>query len=241
MEDSQNQPHPPARRAAEPVRRRFSWTTGVGLGLILVGLMSLGWVGWQYYGTNFTANADMKREVEELTSNWKSGPEISVQSETVDKPTPVPGDAMALLRIPKLGDDYVKPIIAGTGEDELARGVGWYPNTAQPGQLGNFAIAGHRITHGEPFAKLLTLEVGDLVEVETRDAVYVYEMVTPPRDITVTDNEGGWVLEPNPRAAEDKRGGEPRQALITLTTCTDLFASPQRSVGFGILKETRKK
>lgn len=45
-------------------------------------------------------------------------------------------------------------------------------------------IAGHRVTHGSPFRKLLELEKGDQVVVETRDAVYTYELDASPRDLT---------------------------------------------------------
>ena len=103
-------------------------------------------------------------------------------------------------------------------------------------QIGNFAIAGHRITHGQPFAKLLDLDRGDAVIVETRDAVYTYVIDDPPRDLTVPDS-ATWVLDPVPGKPEAK----PTQALLTLTTCQDLFRSPDRSVGFGHLTSTKTK
>ncbi|MFP5282231.1 MAG: sortase domain-bontaining protein [Actinomycetes bacterium] len=58
--------------------------------------------------------------------------------------------------------------------------MGHYPSTAGPGQVGNFALAGHRITHGQPFARLLELDRGDKVVVETRDAVYTYVLERGP-------------------------------------------------------------
>jgi sortase A len=33
----------------------------------------------------------------------------------------------------------------------------------------------------------------------------------------------------------------PTEAMITLTTCQDLFHSPDRSIGFGHLESTRNK
>ena len=45
------------------------------------------------------------------------------------------------------------PVVEGVGCDDLARGVGHYPETARPGEVGNFAVAGHRATNGEPFAR----------------------------------------------------------------------------------------
>ena len=72
--------------------------------------------------------------------------------------------------------------------------------------------------------------------VETRDAVYTYVIDDPPRDLTVPDT-ATWVLDPVPGKPEAK----PTQALLTLTTCQDLFRSPDRSVGFGHLTSTKNQ
>ena len=148
----------------------------------------------------------------------------------------VPGDAIALLRIPAFGDDYEIPILNGTDLSILSKGVGHYSSTAAPGQIGNFAIAGHRVTHGQPFAKLLTLKKGDAVIVETREAIYTYVLDDSPRRLTVKDSET-WVLDPVPGEPDAK----PTEALITLTTCQDLIRSADRSVGFGRLESTENK
>ncbi len=128
------------------------------------------------------------------------------------------------------------PIIVGTSDYALGRGVGWYESTQLPGQVGNFALAGHRITHGEPFARLLELKVGDKVIVTTKTTVFTYEIDKPPSQLTVKDVDT-WVLDPVP----GKTNVKPTQALITLTTCQDLFHSPDRSVGFGHLVGTAKR
>ena len=59
--------------------------------------------------------------------------------------------AFAIVRIPRFGADYARPVIEGTGRDVLALGVGHYVGTAGPGEVGNFALAGHRTTYGRPF------------------------------------------------------------------------------------------
>ena len=92
------------------------------------------------------------------------------------------------------------------------------------------------MTHGEPFAQLLTLDKGDEVVVETREAIYTYVIDEPPRQLTVQESDT-WVLDPVP----GKPSEQPTQALITLTTCQDLFRSADRSVGFGRLASTRNK
>ena len=59
------------------------------------------------------------------------------------------------------------PLIQGVGPDQLAQGIGHYVGTAMPGEIGNFATAGHRATHGEPLRNIDQLEKGDQVIVET--------------------------------------------------------------------------
>jgi sortase (surface protein transpeptidase) len=51
-------------------------------------------------------------------------------------------------------------------------GPGHYEHTANPGELGNFAIAGHRAGHGAPFGDLDEIEVGDVVEIESATGVW---------------------------------------------------------------------
>nr|WP_256094916.1 sortase [Streptomyces sp. EN27] len=82
--------------------------------------------------------------------------------------------AYAVLRIPRIG--LTAPVAEGTGKGGvLDRGyVGHYTRTAQAGQAGNFALAGHRNTHGEPFRRIDRLRGGDRITVETRDAVSTY-------------------------------------------------------------------
>jgi sortase A len=234
-------------------RRRPSILTITGLLLIAIGLSSLGWMGYQYFGTNGPAREAAKSEVSTLQDQWNNGDGIDVPDPSA---TPSAGatatssaatkgpkysqaqldKAMAILTIPSFGADYKVPILVGTSDYALGRGVGWYENTQLPGQIGNFAIAGHRITHGEPFARLLELKPGDKVIVETKSYIFTYQVDESPSKLTVKDVDT-WVLDPVP----GKTGVKPTQALITLTTCQDLFHSPDRSVGFGHLVDTKKK
>ncbi|GAA1434094.1 class E sortase [Microlunatus lacustris] len=233
----------PAGRARSR-RRRPSALTVVGLVLLVAGLGCVGWVAYQYFGTNIVAGRAFDSERQDLRQRWERAgptPAADPSSPSSDRapepePEPRPGDATALLRIPAFGADYEIPVLEGTDLDILSGGVGHYPGTAAPGEVGNFALAGHRVTHGQPFNRLLELEPGDEVVVETRTAVHTYVLDEPPRDLTV-DDTATWVLDPVP--GEPDR--EPTRALITLTTCQDLFRSPDRSVGFGHLQSTRNK
>lgn len=251
-----------AEPAPAPTRRRPSMLGVVGVLLLLAGLGCLGWVAYQYLGTNVVSQRAFEQERTGLREQWtrESGPDPAQPDSEPDPgsdqqsdpaqpdpdgrqsderapgPAAVPGDAIALLRIPALGESYEIPILSGTDLSFLDRGVGHYTSTAQPGQVGNFAIAGHRVTHGQPFARLLELDRGDEVVVETRDAIYTYVLDQSPRDLTVPDS-ATWVLDPVPGQA----GAAPSQPLITLTTCQDLFRSPDRSIGFGHLASTQNK
>ena len=58
-------------------------------------------------------------------------------------------------------------VVAGHQRRRPGEGPGHYSGTALPGQVGNFAIAGHRVGKGEPFLNLDQLRPGDAVIVET--------------------------------------------------------------------------
>ena len=206
---------------------------------LVAGLGALGWVGWQYFGTGVVANQQMGKGEDRLREQWQkpaaTPPTPSAGSTQPTAARPTGGEPLFLLRIPRFGADWEKPIVEGIAADDLARGIGHYPQTQLPGEPGNFAIAGHRVTHGSPFRKLLELRKGDQVVVETADDIYTYELDGSPRDLTVQPSDT-WVLDPVPGKQQ-----APTQSIITLTTCQDLFHSPDRSVAFGHLVRVSKK
>ena len=112
----------------------------------------------------------------------------------------------------------------------LALGVGHYVGTAGPGQVGNFAVAGHRTTYGRPFHDVDRLRDGDRVVVETAATVYVYEVtsrdIVRPRDVEV--------IAPVP----GEPGEAPVEAVLTMTSCHPKYAATQRFVVHGRLAET---
>lgn len=211
--------------SAQKIRRLVVWA--LVLTLALVG----GWLGYQYGLSNVIANRLADKTMTELREQWREdGP-----SATPGAPIHIrDGQAFAILRIPALGDDYAWPIASGMGS--LGGGLAWYPATAQPGQIGNFAVAGQRITAGAPFARLLDLAVGDQLIVETRDVTYHYSVVVAPTDLTVAA-DAGWVLDPVP----GKDDVVPWQPIITLTTAQDRMLSNDRSVAFGVLTSKEVK
>ena len=233
MEDFGGDDQPAERRRRG--RRRPSPLLAIGLLLVLAGLGCLGWVGYAYFGTNLVAERAFAEERAGLREAWAADRAAPTASQPPASKA-APGQPIGLLRIPAFGADFEVPIMSGVELSVLERGVGHYPTTAGPGAVGNFALAGHRVTHGQPFSRLLELRPGDEVVVETRDAVYTYVIVVAPRDLTVPD-DAAWVLDPVPR----QPGARPRRALLTLTTCQDLFRSADRSVGFAQLATTVRK
>lgn len=227
-----------ADRPRKKKKKGISMFTVIGVLLMLGGLGALGYVGFEYFGTNVVAQKAIDEERSTLRTQWQAEP--APKAEAPDKPAKpkerVPGNAIALLRIPRLGADYEVPIVSGTDAKSLAKGVGWYETSVHAGQIGNFSLAGHRVTHGEPFRDVLKLKKGDEVIVETREAVFTYVMDTSPADLTVQDTDT-WVLDPVP----GKPNEQPTQALITITTCQDFFHSADRSIGFGHLASTKAK
>lgn len=215
----------------------------VGIVLLVVGIAVLGWFGYQYIGTTIVSQQSYGRTATQLEQQWStsgptgsSGTTASATSGDVRPDgtvTRIPGGAVGIMRVPAFGGSWAVPILDGTDEDVLARGLGWYEQTAGPGQVGNFAVAGHVVTHGQPFRRLRSLQPGATIEVETRDATYTYVVDS---SATVKDTDT-WVLQPVP----GHPGAQPTDKLITLTTCADLFRSPDRYIVFGHLVSTRLK
>ncbi|MFE3493557.1 class E sortase [Streptomyces sp. NPDC059175] len=147
--------------------------------------------------------------------------------------------AYAVLRIPRLG--VAAPVAQGVGRrGVLDQGyVGHYPGTAQPGQAGNFAVAGHRNTHGEPFRYVNRLRSGDVVEVETRSGVFTYRV---DQRLPRTSARDTGVIAAVPRSdVQPGHGYAAPGHYLTLTTCTPEFTSRYRLVVWGVLVSVRPR
>ncbi|MGP4087781.1 class E sortase [Streptomyces sp. KR55] len=203
----------------------------IGEVFITTGVLMLLFVTYQLWWTNVRAHAQAGNEASQLQDDWASGKRNPGTFE--------PGQGFALLHIPKL--DVVVPIAEGTSNKKvLDRGmVGHYAEgalkTAMPeAKTGNFGLAGHRNTHGEPFRYINRLDPGDPIVVETQDTYFVYSMASI---LPVTSPSNVSVLDPVPKDSGFKTPGR----YITLTTCTPEFTSKYRMIVWGKMVEERPR
>ncbi|MFJ9635717.1 class E sortase [Streptomyces sp. NPDC101178] len=230
--------------------------------VVTLGVVLLLLVVHQLWWTNREAREEAGRTVQALQREWslppppdpfppaarsddpvvpEPAPPSVDPAPPADKPTPRRDQdhAYAVLRIPRIG--LTAPVAEGTSKGGvLDRGyVGHYTRTAQAGRAGNFALAGHRNTHGEPFRRIDRLRPGDRITVETRDAVYTY---TVDQTLARTAPSDSGVVAPVPRSNITTSAGysEPGYYL-TLTTCTPEFSSRYRLVVWGKLTAMRPR
>ncbi|MFD3995917.1 class E sortase [Streptomyces sp. NPDC058583] len=226
--------------------------------VVTCGVVVLLLVVHQLWWTNQQARAEALQQVRVLEREWgewdispPTPPDSAATSATstaslsptgdpvVPSPDPVrpvpgprdavsPSAAFAVLRIPRLG--LTVPVAHGVSKRAvLDKGyVGHYPGTAAPGRTGNFALAGHRNTHGEPFRYINRLARGDVISVRTRGATYTYRVDqvlsrTAPRDVGVVRAVPRSIVSPS-------YGYDAPGAYLTLTTCTPEFSSAYRLV-----------
>lgn len=230
-----------ARRRPRPDARSVIGV--VGEVLITLGVIVFLFLAYELWFTGlYTAHAQSNLK-SQLRSEWalpaptqlpgeSPGPSATAVPGLADD-GPVPGDAIGLIRIPRLGAGYSYAIVEGVSTDDLKKGPGHYPGTAMPGGIGNFVVSGHRTTYLAPFNGLGDLQLGDAIVIETRDTWYTYRVTATD---TVLPTAVGVILPvPNkPRA-------KPKKALITLTTCTPKYSASHRLVIEGQLESSLPK
>ncbi|MFJ3275037.1 class E sortase [Streptomyces sp. NPDC086776] len=236
--------------------------------IVTLGVVLLLLVVHQLWWTNRQARADARHKVQSLEQEWgrPGGADDGVPSAPSDEGASTDADtdtageggdapagggrtaaaaaprwdqAYAVIRIPRLG--LTAPVAQGISKSGvLDKGyVGHYPRTAQPGGAGNFALAGHRNTHGEPFRHINRLRRGDRITVETRKHVYTY-VVDKTLAQTVARDSG--VIAAVPRSdLKPAFGYSEPGSYVTLTTCTPEFTSRYRLVVWGKLAGVQER
>lgn len=190
----------------------------VGRTLISLGIMILGFLGYQLFGTNIVTDRAQQALASEVRAKWSEPPE----STTAKPPRPELGDGVAIIELPKISVTQV--VVEGVGVEALKKGPGHLPGSAMPGETGNVVISGHRTTYGAPFYRLDELEVGDEILLTDRDGVYRYlvseKEVVLPHEVRV--------IAPF------------TDARLTLTTCEPRFSARQRLIIVAKLQGTPK-
>lgn len=203
-----------------------SFLRGIGEILVTCGVVVALFMAYMFWGTGLRESDAQHRFASELGSQW-GAPGLS-QAGLQDSGRLVPGRPFAFIRIPAFGRDWRFAIVEGTAFAQLALGPGHVIGTQRPGQLGNFAVAGHRVTAGNPFWSVPTLRPGDKVFIDTIGGTFEYQVTARPVWVWPGDTA---VLAPAPGFP----GQRPRRAWITLITCDPAWSGTSRVVVTGML------
>lgn len=207
--------------------------------LMTAGAIVLLFVAWQLWWTNVASDARQREVVQDFARGIGTAaptvPGLPAANGAAAAPTPAvdaepaEGATIGILYVPRFGAGYTRPIVQGTTPAVLdTLGIGHYQGTAMPGAAGNFAVAGHRQTHGAVLDHIDALVPGDRIYVQTREGYYVYvfrnsQTVLPTR----TD-----VLLPVPM----QPGAAPAESYLTMTSCNPRFGSGERFVAYALLE-----
>ena len=233
-------PPPTGRTAGDLVRTAVR---GLGQLLLTVGAVLLLFVVYELYVTDWMSDRQQSALAQDLRQDWSTPQDPATvtapdgTAATAPPGAPPVGAGVAFLHVPRLGADWSRAVVEGTGQEQLAQGPGHYVGTALPGQPGNVGIAGHRVGRGSPFLDLDRLRPGDPIVVETADSWFVYRVLgdaatgdfadptgVPGQEIVRPADVG--VIAPTPGQPEAGVTG----SYLTITTCHPKYSARQRLV-----------
>lgn len=204
-----------------PARRRRLGLTVLADLFVTVGAVALLYVAWTVLVADAGTRAGQAEAAAALHATWSEPRPAGAAVAAMDR-RPRPGQAFAVLYVPRFGGSWRRPVVEGTTLADLDRGAAHYPDTAMPGAIGNFAVAGHRLTHGSAFLRIADLRDGDPILVETPTTWYLYRVTSS----LIVDPDRIDVLDPVP----EQPGQQPTRAVLTLTSCNPLFGHTQRYI-----------
>jgi sortase A len=192
-------------------------------GLITFAIFAIMYAGYQTVWSNQVSQKNVAQAKAEVELKWVEAPATE----------PEIHQGFALAYIPRLQSKvWELPVTKGVDPEDLISGFGYYPENALPGEKGNFALAGHRSTYGEPLANIDQLKQDDEVIIQTAENWYVYKLILDE----IVEPDASWVLDANPGGIVNKTGVE---EMITLTTCHPRWGSTERWIWWGVLAEVR--
>lgn len=158
------------------VMRRKAGTIMMILGMIIVSIVVFQYIGHQMKLRDALAQAEALTEAKPKGISAPTRPMNTAKSAS-HFPTnrqqfnPTKNDVIGLLEIPKI--DAELPIIEGTDEEMLDKGVGHYSSGVFPSDGEQILLSGHRDT---VFRKFADLKVGDRFIVKMPYGTFEYEM-----------------------------------------------------------------
>lgn len=156
-----------------------------------------------------TENVDRLDELTESTEDVIDDERL-LWKQAVELPENVEG----MLYIDKI--ELELPILHGATQRNMNISAASIEGTGSAGEVGNYAIAGHRsLTYGRHFNRLNELEEGDVIEVNNGKTLFQYTVT----ETLLVEPEDVWVLEPQ---GEDKE--------ITLVTCDPIDTGTHRLI-----------
>lgn len=194
--------------------------TILSLGFIVLGIGCIIWALFSIWtATHYSTNDTLKSYLSPNPNTDKTSiPEYKAEnvnekldSSQVQPPQdkilypiyPAEGDNIGSLRIPALNREL--PILQGTDDAELKKGVGHFLQSVLPGEKDNCVLSGHRDT---VFIEIGSLKIGDQLIVQTSAGTFTYEI------------DGTRIVH-----ADDKTVIVPTaNAVLTLTTCYPFYA-----------------
>lgn len=210
--------------------------------LLTAGVLILLFLGWQLWWNDAIMAGQQSSAASDLSAQWAEEARAQRGEDPVPAPTdfgdPVVGPEsyprgtpFAVMYVPRFGEGSQRRVAEGTGLDVLNStylGVGHYPGTQMPGQVGNFAIASHRSAYGGGMHEIEQFQLGDAIYIQTQDGWYTYRF----RDLEYVTPETVDVLAPVPHHPELQAADR----IITLTSCNPLYSTAERIIAYGVLE-----
>jgi sortase A len=210
----------------------------IGWLLVVVGATVALSSAYQTWGQDFISRA--KQNQVALEYGPSQAPGGSSTSKQVAKKFVDPqkathlADIFAKMYIPRLGSNWNRLVAEGVRWHPVLNdiGIGHYPSTQMPGEIGNFAVAAHRGGFGGAFRNIHRLRAGDHVYVQTNQGwfsyVYLQTKIVKPTNVGV--------LAPVPKGL---KGAAEGGKYLTLTSCNPIFKNTTRIIVWMALDETR--
>ena len=204
-------------RRMSPLARNHPWIHWSRYLFFVIGILTLGYVGFVLLDARFYQAYQSRRFQQELNELKPSIVSDEHVHASAISPAPAKESLMRAERIDIAGISRTPlgrieistigleaMILEGTDARTLRRAVGHIPGTPLPGQRGNVAITGHRDTF---FRSLRNIRKDDEIRLTTLSGSYRYWVdfikVVEPEDMEVLDN------------SED--------AILTLVTCYPFY------------------